>query len=130
MDNSPEYIWHCIISKHISSVKDMPSLSDIPVDVLLDNLLPLVHVADLLHLSATSRFFAILGADETFWKRRLHNDFNFSGAGTARTTAWKTIYKGMSSPRIYTWGQVKAPPITCLKSDCLDLGRIGTEDLA
>lgn len=84
----------------------MPTLSDIPVDILLDNLLPVIDIPDLLNLSATSRFFAILAADETFWKRRLQDDFNFSGAGTARTSAWKIIYKGMSKPSIYTWGYV------------------------
>lgn len=82
----------------------MPSLLDIPVDVLLDNLLPSVAVPDLLNLSSTNRFFAVLGADDTFWKRKLEEDFNFSAAGTARTTGWKVIYKGLSKPRIYTWG--------------------------
>lgn len=82
----------------------MPTLSDVPVDVLLDNLLPSIEVTDLLSLASTSRFFAILGADDTFWKRKLQEDFNFSGAGTARTSGWKVIYKGLSKPRIYTWG--------------------------
>ncbi|KIM90238.1 hypothetical protein PILCRDRAFT_811954 [Piloderma croceum F 1598] len=82
----------------------MPSLSDLPVDVLLDNLLPSIPVPDVLNLASTNRFFAILGADDTFWKRKLQDDFNFSGAGTARTSGWKVIYKGLSKPRIYTWG--------------------------
>lgn len=38
-----------------------PSLSDISVDVLLDNLLPFVAVPDLLNLASTNRFFGILG---------------------------------------------------------------------
>lgn len=37
------------------------SLSDIPVDVLLDNLLPFIGLRDLLNLACTCRFFAILG---------------------------------------------------------------------
>ena len=82
----------------------MPSLSDVPVDVLLDNILPSIPVPDLLRLASTNRFFAILGADDTFWKRKLQDDFNFSGMGTARTSGWKIIYKGLSKPRIYTWG--------------------------
>jgi SCF-associated factor 1 len=83
----------------------MPSISDIPVDVLLDNLLPSVAVPDLLSLTCTNRFFAIIGADDTFWKRKIQDDFNFSGAGTARTTGWKVIYKGLRKPLIYTWGE-------------------------
>lgn len=38
----------------------MLSISDIPVDVLLDNLLPFIAVPDLLNLACTNRFFAIL----------------------------------------------------------------------
>jgi SCF-associated factor 1 len=82
----------------------MPSLLDLPVDVLLDNVLPSIPVPDLLNLASTNRFFAILCADDTFWKRKLEADFNFTGAGTARTSGWKVIYKGLSKPRIYTWG--------------------------
>src|SRR5882724_10631863 len=79
----------------------MPSLSDLPVDVVLDNLLPAIPVSDVLNLTSTNRFFAILGADDTFWKRKLQDDFNFTGAGTARTSGWKVIYKGLSKPLIY-----------------------------
>jgi SCF-associated factor 1 len=77
---------------------------NVPVDVLLDNLLPSIPVPDLLNLASTNRFFSILAADDTFWKRKLQDDFNFSSAGTARTSGWKVIYKGISNPRIYTWG--------------------------
>ena len=82
----------------------MPSLSDIPVDVLLDNVLPSIPVADLLHLGSTNKFFALLCADDTFWKRRLLQDYNFSGAATARKSGWKFIYRGLTNPRIFVWG--------------------------
>lgn len=81
-----------------------PSLLDVPVDVLLDNLLPSVPIPDLLHLASTNRFFSILCADDTFWKRKLQEDFNYTAEGTARTSGWKVIYKGLSKPRIYVWG--------------------------
>jgi SCF-associated factor 1 len=82
----------------------MVSLSDIPVDVLLDNVLPSVPVTDLLHLGSTNRFFATLVSDDLFWKRKLQEDFNFSGAGTARTSGWKFIYRGLSDPKVFVWG--------------------------
>ena len=82
----------------------MPSISDIPVDVLLDNVLPSVPVTDVLHLGSTNHFFATLVSDDLFWKRKLQEDFNFSGAGTARTSGWKFIYRGLSNPKVFVWG--------------------------
>ena len=84
----------------------MPSLSDVPVDVLLDNVLPSVPVTDLLHLGSTNHFFATLLADDLFWKRKIQEDFNFSGTGTARTSGWKFIYRGLSNPKVFVWGYV------------------------
>jgi SCF-associated factor 1 len=80
------------------------SLSDIPVEVLLDNVMPLLTPSDLFHLAQTSRFFALLCDDDTFWKRKLKHDFNFSGIGTARTSGWKFIYKGLRNPKLFVWG--------------------------
>ncbi|KIY53369.1 RCC1/BLIP-II protein [Fistulina hepatica ATCC 64428] len=79
-------------------------ITDIPIEVFLDHLLPQAPVSDVLRLACTCKFFAILCADDVLWKRRLLDDFNFSGAGTARTSGWKFIYKGLSSPQVYVWG--------------------------
>jgi SCF-associated factor 1 len=81
-------------------------LADLPVEVLLDHLLPSLPVADLLALTCTSRRFADLSADDTFWRRKLLDDFNFSGEGTARTSGWKFIYRGLAHPRAFVWGYV------------------------
>ncbi|TFK51824.1 RCC1/BLIP-II [Heliocybe sulcata] len=83
----------------------MLSLSDIPVETLLDNLLPYVSPPDVGRLACTSHFFADLCNDDTFWKRKLKQDFNFSGEGTARTSGWKFIYQGLSHPKVFVWGE-------------------------
>ncbi|KZT27926.1 RCC1/BLIP-II protein [Neolentinus lepideus HHB14362 ss-1] len=83
----------------------MPTLSDIPVETLLDNLLPYVSPYDLGNLACTSRFFADLCNDDTFWKRKLQEDFNFSGDGTARMSGWRFIYHGLSHPKVFVWGE-------------------------
>ncbi|EIN09593.1 RCC1/BLIP-II [Punctularia strigosozonata HHB-11173 SS5] len=83
----------------------MPGLADLPVELLLDNLLPALTIPDLLSLSQTSRFFASLGDDDTLWKRKLAQDFNFTGQGTARTSGWKFIYRGLRKPKVFVWGQ-------------------------
>ncbi|KAJ3569626.1 hypothetical protein NP233_g4934 [Leucocoprinus birnbaumii] len=80
------------------------TLANLPPEILLDNLFNFLPTADLLRLTATSKYFASLCSDETFWKRRLREDFNFDGAGTARRKGWKFIYRGLSKPRVYVWG--------------------------
>lgn len=54
------------------------TIHSIPIEVFLDHLLPLVDVQDLLSLACTDRFFAKLCADDTFWKRKLKVDLNYS----------------------------------------------------
>ncbi|PPQ78400.1 hypothetical protein CVT25_011623 [Psilocybe cyanescens] len=80
-------------------------LSQIPVEVLLDNLLPFVPVSDLLNLACCSKSFSALCNDDTLWKYKLSEDFNFSGQGTARTSGWKSIYRGLFKPRVFVWGE-------------------------
>ncbi len=82
----------------------MPSLFDIPVEVLLDNFLPVLDVKDLLSLGRTSKAFQAIITDDTFWKLKCDRDFNFNGRKTARTTGWRIIYKGLSKPKSYVWG--------------------------
>ncbi|KAL0953834.1 hypothetical protein HGRIS_005011 [Hohenbuehelia grisea] len=83
----------------------MASISDIPVEVFIDNIFPAIPVSDLLHLTSTNKSLAELGDDDTFWKRKLLEDFNFSTAGTARTTGFKFIYKGLRYLRVFVWGE-------------------------
>ncbi|KAI0078721.1 RCC1/BLIP-II [Panus rudis PR-1116 ss-1] len=82
----------------------MPSATDIPVEVWLDNILPNTPVADILRLGCTNRFFYLLTSDETFWHRKLEADYNFSGADTARTTGFKLLYKRLRNPKLFVWG--------------------------
>ena len=53
-------------------------LHNIPIEVLLDHLLPAIALPDLLSLAQTCKFFAVLCADDTFWKLKLKDDYNFS----------------------------------------------------
>lgn len=80
------------------------TLADLPPEVLLDNLCPVLPIADLLGLASTSKYFASLFSDETLWRRRLRGDFNFDGEGTARRTGWKFIYRGLYNPKVFVWG--------------------------
>lgn len=82
----------------------MPSLADIPVEVFIDNLLPVIPLKDILSLTVTSKDYAALCSDDTFWKRRLKEDYNFSDASSARTRGYKFLYKGVHNARVYVWG--------------------------
>ncbi|KAI0028891.1 RCC1/BLIP-II [Vararia minispora EC-137] len=84
----------------------MPSsLTDLPVELLLDNLLPIVPLSDLGNLAATNRTLAVVCADDTFWRRKCQIDFNFTSSETARTSGWRTLYRGLFRPRIFVWGE-------------------------
>ena len=82
----------------------MRSLSDLPVELVLDHLLPNLPVRDLLALGATNHQYATLCDDELLWKERCKQDFNFSSSRTARTKGWKFIYKGLRNPKVFVWG--------------------------
>lgn len=104
----------------------MVALHDLPVELLLDNLLrarnvvraagnrlivsaALMDLRDLFALAATSKFYTILINDDTFWQRKLEAEYNFTSRETARTNGWKAIYRGMRRPQVYVWGYVSRP---------------------
>lgn len=83
----------------------MNSLSNLPFDVLTDNILPFMQISDILALGCTNKFFSIVCGDDTVWKRRLQLDYNFYPADTARTSGWQFIYRGLFRPSVYVWGE-------------------------
>lgn len=83
----------------------MSKLDQLPQELLLDDLLPLISVKDSLSLFQTNRFFAKLGDDEVFWKRRLREDFNYSNASNARSSGFKFLYSRLSAhSKLFVWG--------------------------
>lgn len=93
-----------------------PKLQDIPIEVFLDHLLPSIDLPDLLSLAQTSKFFALLCADDTFWKLKLKDDYNFSNTD-ARNKGFKSLYRGIKNPQLYVWGEKSR-------------GRLGIDDSA
>ncbi|KIM44654.1 hypothetical protein M413DRAFT_442608 [Hebeloma cylindrosporum] len=69
-------------------------LQELPVELFLDNLLPFVPVPDLLRLTCCNKLFASLCTDDMLWKRKISEDFNFFGQGTARTSGWNEKANG------------------------------------
>ena len=81
-------------------------IADIPVELLIDNILPFCEAKDVVSLGCTNKFFALLTTDDMFWKRKLAVDYNFTGSETARTNGWKFIYQRLRNPRVFVWGCV------------------------
>lgn len=81
-------------------------ITDIPVEIFLDNLFPFAEVRDVLRLGSTNKFFAALCADETFWRKKCQEEFNFTSQETARQSGWKNLYRGLNRPRVFVWGSV------------------------
>ena len=80
-------------------------ITDISINLFTDNILPFCEAKDILSLGCTNKFFALFATD-AFWRRKLAVDYNFTGSGTARTSGWKFIYRGLRNPRVFVWGCV------------------------
>ncbi|PVF97128.1 RCC1/BLIP-II protein [Serendipita vermifera] len=83
----------------------MSHLESLPQEILTDELLPLLPLKDLLSLFQVSKFFAGIGRDEVFWKRRLQQDFNFTNASNARSSGFKFLYSRLNDPKVFVWGE-------------------------
>ncbi|KAH9940813.1 RCC1/BLIP-II [Epithele typhae] len=83
----------------------MSGIADLPVELFLDGIFPHLSVADLARLGATNKFLNGLSNDDAYWHRRIQEDFNFPNFDTARETGWKFLYKRLSDPKAYVWGE-------------------------
>ena len=68
------------------------TITDIPVGLLINRILPFCEAKDVLSLGCTNRFFALVAGH-----------YSFTGSETVRTGGWKSIY---GKPRIFVWGWV------------------------
>ena len=81
-------------------------ITDIPVKVLKNNILPFCEVKDVFSLSCTNKFFALITTENTFWGQKLAVYYNFMGTEIARTGDWKFIYDRLRNPQVFVWGCV------------------------
>lgn len=93
-----------------------PRIDCLPKEVVLEGLLPILDLQDLMALRLTNKWFMNLTEDDLLWKRRLTEDFNFSGNKIGRTSGWESVYKGLRNPEIYVWGCVFQVPFIVVKN--------------
>ncbi|WVQ71765.1 hypothetical protein IAR50_001306 [Cryptococcus sp. DSM 104548] len=85
----------------------MPSLTDIPSEVILEHLLPILPLTDIASLSAVAHFFRNVSRDPAFWRLKATSDFSFSPALHPPAPSpdwWRRVYLGLLNPRAYVWG--------------------------
>ena len=79
---------------------------DIPVKLLIDNILPFCEAKEMFSLGCTNKFFALVTTNDMFRKQKLVVDYKFMGLETARTSGWKFLYQRLRNPRVFVWGFV------------------------
>ena len=82
----------------------MGKLEELPLELLLDELLPFLPLRDLLNLFSTNKYFAQIGCDDPFWHRKIQEDYNFNNVATARKHGWKFIYSRLKKSKTFVWG--------------------------
>ncbi|KAM3579561.1 hypothetical protein VKS41_008019 [Umbelopsis sp. WA50703] len=80
-------------------------LSNLPVDVLIQDLLPRLPYKTLIELSKTSKFFYRLCGDESLWKKLALRELHIPAYATFRNRGWKDIFAKLHHPVVYTWGE-------------------------
>lgn len=82
----------------------MGKLEELPLEILFDELLPLLPLKDLLNVLSTNKFFAQVGLDDAFWHRKIQEDYNFNHTATARRHGWKFLYSRLKKSKTFIWG--------------------------
>ena len=80
-------------------------ITDIPVKLFVDNVLPFCEAKDVVSLGCANKFFALVANNNTFWRRKVAADYNSTGSGTTRKSGWKAPYHKLN-PRVFVWGCV------------------------
>ncbi|KAI8088990.1 regulator of chromosome condensation 1/beta-lactamase-inhibitor protein II [Halteromyces radiatus] len=80
-------------------------LTELPTDILLNNILRNLDAPSLTQLSLTSRLFSQLCQDELLWKHLVLEDFHIPLDASFRQMGWKNLYMRLNDSRVYTWGE-------------------------
>ncbi|KAF8465262.1 regulator of chromosome condensation 1/beta-lactamase-inhibitor protein II [Kalaharituber pfeilii] len=81
----------------------MASLTSIPIDILIGNILPLLSVKDYLSFSSTCKAFHSFAYDEVYWRKLATSTFRMP-TQPLREKGWRELYKRLSSAKLFTWG--------------------------
>lgn len=83
-------------------------LFSLPYQLLVDNVLPRLDLRSLVRLRLVSRELRAVVDDQVLWRRLIADDYHFPvSTATARQTGWQDLYKGLSNPEVYVWGDTR-----------------------
>ncbi|OXM80887.1 SCF-associated factor 1 [Cryptococcus neoformans Bt63] len=84
-----------------------PTLTDLPSEVILEQLLPLLPLKDVLRLSQVNHQLHSLTLDPSYWRHKTTSDFAFSPSSHPPFPSpdwWRRVYFGLLQPRAFVWG--------------------------
>ncbi|RPA79204.1 RCC1/BLIP-II [Ascobolus immersus RN42] len=76
---------------------------DLPTDLLVDCILPLLPLHDFINFTSTCRGFHRLSNDEVYFRNLTYKTFRFP-AQPLRKEGWKQLFKQIATARLFTWG--------------------------
>lgn len=85
------------------------SLERLPLDLLLESVLPHFSVSSLASLAQSNRAFKNLiegAGGESVWRLKLVQDFSFPVRATGRRNGFRQLYQRVTKQRTYVWGLV------------------------
>ena len=88
-----------------ASSSSRASLLELPYDVFVDCLVPFIPTRDLARLRQACKTLQQWVDGEFIWHKRIADDFNFPEHASARVAGWQELYRGLSSPKLFTWGE-------------------------
>lgn len=81
-------------------------LDKIPLDLLIDNILPLLPPSALVQLGATCTSIRdVLEGEEAeiVWKRKAVEEFHFPANASGRRAGWKSLYQRLRAQSCLVW---------------------------
>ncbi|KAF8425147.1 regulator of chromosome condensation 1/beta-lactamase-inhibitor protein II [Tirmania nivea] len=81
----------------------MASITALPSDIIIDNIIPLLSVKEFLNLCATCKAFLSFADDEVYWRKLTKITFRLP-AQPLREKGWRELYKNLHRATLYTWG--------------------------
>ncbi|KAI8993556.1 regulator of chromosome condensation 1/beta-lactamase-inhibitor protein II [Pilobolus umbonatus] len=83
----------------------MINLHELPLDILIENILLYLDEKSLLNLSLVSRYFHRMANDEHIWKYLAFDTFHLSPDIDTGNVSWKDFYIRLSNTQVYVWGE-------------------------
>lgn len=84
----------------------MKRIDDLPLDLLLEHLIPLLSLQDLLSFASTCQSLQnLIHSTQSIWRARVQAQYRFPSSATGRLDGFKSLYRKLTKPQLWVWGQ-------------------------